>query len=149
MTVLRVLIGGVLFGLTVFSTVANAGPTVTVTVKNIGVEDAVYTVVTANEASTKQNASPTPEVTVRGGTLTTYRVQSKVSPDANAAMVRYVMGRKVCQFSTTYTLGVGSGGVRVPKWNKTATPSAGAVCTANITSFDATTREWNVEFTMK
>lgn len=144
-----VFLGGLFTGVMVFSVGSFAGPAVEVTFRNLGSEEAIYTVVTSNEATTRLNAQPKPREHVPGQAMDAYSVQSKTSPDANAAVVRYVIGRKTCEFSTTYVLGVGSGGVRVPKWNKAATPSGGAVCTANITSFNATTREWKTEFTMR
>lgn len=131
-----------------FAGMAHAGPPVEVTFKNLGTEPALYKVETTNEASTYQNASPKPQTSVSVGSSNSYRVQNIISPNANAAIVRYTMGRKICVFGTTY-VNVPSGGVTVPKWNKTATPSGGATCTANITYFDAHSHAWRVEFTMK
>jgi hypothetical protein len=39
--------------------------------------------------------------------------------------------------------------LKIPKWNKTATASGGAICTATITSTNLTTYAWTVDFVMK
>lgn len=132
--------------------VAYAGPPVAVTFKHVGAAGApaaVYTIITANETSTYANASPKPATNVDQGASNTYSVQSLISPDVNFANVRYKMGSKECVFTTTYVNQLVSGGVKVPVWNKTATPSGGAVCTANITSTNISTHAWSVEFTMR
>lgn len=130
------------------ATTAQAGPPVTVTFKNLGTEAAVYTVVTGNEMSTQRNArSPSP--TVDAGRSDSYIVQSTVSPDTSYATVRYVMGVKACVFTTTFSKLPAAGGVRVPKWTKTATPGGGAVCTANSRVTSLASHAWAAEFTMK
>lgn len=85
-----------------FAGMAHAGPPVEVTFKNLGTEPALYKVETTNEASTYQNASPKPQTSVSVGSSNSYRVQNIISPNANAAIVRYTMGRKICVFGTTY-----------------------------------------------
>lgn len=127
---------------------AVAGPKVDVTFKNLSSEKVVYTIVTNNEMSTSLNAKPKPR-DVESLESDVYSVQSMLSPDVNSAMVRYVSGRKSCAFGTTFVFTFGAGGFKVPQWNKHATPSGGAVCTAVITSFNAATYAWAVEFTMK
>lgn len=78
-----------------------------------------------------------------------------ISPDANAATVRYTMGGKTCVFGTTFVNTVIGGGLitgsltKIPQWNKTATASGGATCNATITSQNLSTYAWSVEFTMK
>jgi len=131
---------------------AYAGPPVAITFKHVGATgtpDAVYTIITANETSTYANASPKPATPIQAGTSNSYQVQSLISPDANFANVRYKIGSKECVFTTTYVNMLVGGGVKVPSWNKTATPSGGAVCTANITSTNIATHAWSVEFTMR
>lgn len=133
---------------------AYAGPPVTVTFKNLGDEVANYTIVTVNESSTHATASPKPAPTVNPSNSDTCRVQSNVSANGNAALVRYRMGNrplggKECTFSTTYVNMISSGGSMTPQWNKNANASGGAVCTATITSFNFTTHAWAVEFTMR
>lgn len=132
-----------------FAGMAHAGPPVEVTFKNLGTEPALYKVETTNEASTYQYASPKPRSALDAGETERYSVQRTLSPDVNAAQVRYTMGRKTCAFGTTYVNTPGAGGIIVPKWNKAATPSGGATCTATITSINAADRSWRVEFTMK
>ncbi|MCW7763965.1 hypothetical protein [Photorhabdus luminescens] len=130
---------------------AYAGPAVAVTFKHlgeVGSADAVYTPVTNNEAGTYANARPTPKTSVMQGKSDYYLVQSPLSPDVNYAMVRYKIGLKTCEFMTTFVNGYVNG-VKVPKWNKGATPSGRAVCNATITSTNFLTYEWSVEFTMK
>ena len=128
--------------------VVHAGPPVEVTFKNLGSQNADLKLVTSNESSTYLIASPTPAQTVPPGTQLTFEVQRQVSPDVNAAMVRYSMGSKTCAFGTTFQVRVLSGGIKQPQWTKTATPSGGATCTATITRMQAD-YSWAVEFTMK
>ncbi|RMS10851.1 hypothetical protein ALP72_03284 [Pseudomonas coronafaciens pv. coronafaciens] len=135
---------------TLFSIVAaHAGPPVTVVFKNLGTEVAEYKSVTRNEMSAKQNARSPIESNVRPGGLDTYSIQSKISPDTNYASVRYVMGSKACAFSTTFIKAQGAGGVKLPKWNRTATPEGGAICTATSRVTSLSTYAWTAEFTMK
>jgi hypothetical protein len=131
------------------SSVAQAGPSVHVTFKNQGAAEAVYTVSGRNEVGTNANASPRPDIKVGAGRTDSYKVQSNLSLDANYAVVRYQMGSKVCQFSTTFVNAFIRSGVKVPKWNKSAVASGGAVCTATITATNFSTYAWSVEFTMK
>ncbi|WP_082765995.1 hypothetical protein [Azotobacter vinelandii] len=131
---------------------AYAGPPVTVTFKHVGSTGsaaATYSTVTSNETSTYANATPKPATNVTAGSTNTYTVQSTISPDTNYAVARYKIGSKTCIFSTTYVNTLGAGGVKIPSWNKSATASGGATCTANITSTNISTHEWAVEFTMK
>ncbi|MCX7078897.1 MAG: hypothetical protein NTV76_06045 [Pseudomonas sp.] len=128
---------------------ALAGPPVTVTFKNVGSTNAIYKVVTNNEASTHINANPKPDTPVKSGEIDTYIVQSHISPDANYANVRYTMGGKICTFLATFVASPGPLGSKIPKWRNTATPGGGATCTAKSTSLNATTYAWSVEFTMK
>ena len=125
-----------------------AGPKVDVTVKNQGAETMVLKLVTSNESCTYQIAVPRPAQEMAPGTVSTFGVQRVVSPDVNAAMVRYTMGRKTCAFGTTFQMRLMPGGIKKPEWTKTATPSGGATCTANITG-TSTDNSWRVEFTMK
>ncbi|MGG5291456.1 hypothetical protein [Pseudomonas shirazensis] len=128
--------------------VAQAGPLVDVTFKNLGREQAVLKIVTANESSTYQVANPKPREKVEANTSTLFRVQRIISPDVNAAMVRYTMGSKTCAFGTTFQMRMMPGGIKQPQWTKTATPSGGATCAATITS-TAADYSWKVEFSMK
>ncbi|MFJ4055910.1 hypothetical protein ACIPZC_20975 [Pseudomonas sp. NPDC089743] len=127
---------------------SQAGPNVNVTFKNVGTVPAELKMVTSNETSTYQIASPKPAQRVPAGGQTNFDVQRVVSPDVNAAMVRYTIGRKTCAFGTTFQMRLLPGGIKQPQWTKTATPSGGAACTANITSTRAD-NSWTVEFTMK
>ncbi|MCA6219518.1 hypothetical protein [Photorhabdus antumapuensis] len=131
--------------------VAYAGPPVTVTFKHLGASgstDAVYTIITNNESSTYVNATPKPSSRVGPGGVNSYQVQSPITPDGNYAIVRYEIGNKSCVFSTTF-INTYVNGVKIPKWNKGATPSGGAVCNATITYTNYLTYAWSVEFTMK
>lgn len=127
---------------------ALAGPNVNVTFKNLATENAILKMVTSNETSTYQIAQPRPAQTVGPGALTIFDVQRVVSPDVNAAMVRYTQGRKTCAFGTTFQMRVLPGNIKQPQWTKTATPSGGATCTATITRTNSD-YSWPVEFTMK
>jgi hypothetical protein len=128
---------------------AQAGPPVAITFKNLGTEAAHYTVVTPNEMSTQRNARSPIHPEVRAGASNSYTVQSTVSPDTSFASVRYVMGAKACVFTTTFSKLPAAGGVRVPKWTRTATPGGGAVCTATSRVTDLSSHAWAAEFTMK
>ncbi len=121
---------------------AFAGPPVSVNFKNLGTADATYTIITSNEATTSVNAVPKPVTTVKAGGADTYVVQSNISPLAT-------IGSKTCTFLATYVAMAGPLGSTTPKWNNTATPSGGAVCTAKVTSTNISTYAWSVEFTMK
>ncbi|WP_094188365.1 hypothetical protein ACTACG_19650 [Pseudomonas syringae] len=128
---------------------AHAGPPVTVTFKNLGSDVAEYKVVTRNELSTQRNTRTTIAPNVQPGDSDSYSTQSTLSPDTNYASVRYVMGSKVCVFSTTFIKLPGAGGVKVPKWNRTANSEGGAVCTATSRATNLSTYAWAAEFTMK
>ena len=101
----------------------------------------------ANETSTYQIANPKPHDEVKPGESIRFTVQRLVSPDSNGAMLRYSQGRKSCAFSTTFVMMM-SGGIKQPKWNKTATPAGGATCTAVNSGFSSN-YAWKAEFTMK
>lgn len=132
------------------ATAAIAGPPVTVTFKNNNTTtDATYKIVTTNESSTYANASPKPATTVSKLGSNSYAVTSLISPDVNYANVRYKIGTKECVFGTTFVNALQPGGYKIPKWNKTATGSGGAICTATITSTNLTTYAWTVDFVMK
>ena len=132
------------------ATAAIAGPPVTVTFKNNNTTtDATYAIVTSNESSTYANASPKPATTVSKLGSNSYAVTSLISPDGNYANVRYKIGSKTCVFSTTFVNALQPGGYKIPQWNKTATASGGAICTATITSTNLTTYAWTVDFVMK
>lgn len=132
------------------ATAAIAGPPVTVTFKNNNTTtDATYAIVTSNESSTYANASPKPATTVSKLGSNSYAVTSLISPDVNYANVRYKIGSKTCVFSTTFVNALQPGGYKIPQWNKTATASGGAICTATITSTNLTTYAWTVDFVMK
>ncbi|RMN08034.1 hypothetical protein ALQ65_100776 [Pseudomonas syringae pv. coriandricola] len=128
---------------------AHAGPPVTVTFKNLGTEVAEYKTVTRNELSTQRNTRTTIAPKVQPGDSDSYSTQSTLSPDTNYASVRYVMGSKVCIFSTTFIKLHGAGGVKVPKLNRTANSEGGAVCTATSRATNLSTYAWAAEFTMK
>ncbi|MDY0935043.1 hypothetical protein [Pseudomonas viridiflava] len=128
---------------------AQAGPPVTVTFKNLGTERAEYRPINRNELSTQMNARTPISPVVEGGDSIHYVVQSNLSPDTNYASVRYAMGSKVCTFSTTFIKAPGAGGAKVPKWNRTASPEGGAVCTATSRVTNFSTHAWAAEFTMK
>lgn len=128
---------------------AYAGPPVTVTFKNNATAEATYTIITSNESSTYANASPKPATKVPAGTNNAYAVTSLISPDANYAVVRYRIGTKECVFSTTFVNALQPGGYKIPTWNKTATATNGATCTATITSYNLTTYAWTVDFVMR
>lgn len=138
----------VALALVVVSGVVQAGPPVDVTFKNHSDVTVVYQAVGANGTSTQINAQPRPSGEVPAGAISRYTVQSNISPDANYAVVSYRAGSKVCKFTTTYLKGF-QNGVRVPKWNKSATAEGGARCEVKITTVNYATHAWAVEFAMR
>ncbi|WP_353125953.1 hypothetical protein [Dickeya chrysanthemi] len=134
---------------------AYAGPVVGITFKNLSNETATYKPITNNEISTNAIANPKPTTQVAAQNSVNYSVQNTISPDVNAAVVRYTIGGKTCVFSTTFINTIIPGGaftgkiLKAPKWTKNAEASGGAVCNATITSQNFSTYAWNVEFTMK
>lgn len=126
---------------------ALAGPPVEVTFRNLGTESVKLQLTNTNETSTYQIANPKPHHEVKPGESIRFTVQRLVSPDTNGAMLRYSQGRKSCAFSTTFVMMM-SGGIKQPKWNKTATPAGGATCTAVNSGFSSN-YAWKAEFTMK
>lgn len=138
----------VALALVVTSGMVQAGPAVDVTFKNNSAEKVSYHAVGQNGLSTQLNARPRPIAEVESGSMSHYRVQSNISPDANYAVVTYRAGSKVCNFTTTYLKGF-QNGVRVPKWNKNATAEGGARCEVKITTVNYATHAWAVEFVMK
>ncbi|MFJ4383993.1 hypothetical protein ACIP02_06570 [Pseudomonas sp. NPDC089408] len=126
---------------------ALAGPPVEVTFRNLGTGPVTLELTNANETSTYQIAKPQPKQVVKAGETIMIKVQRLVSPDTNGAMLRYTDGRRTCAFSTTFVMMM-SGGIKLPKWNKTATPTGGATCTAVNSGF-AANYAWKAEFTMK
>lgn len=141
----QILIAG---GSLLLAGMVQAGPPVDVTIKNLGSQPATMTLVTSNESSTYQIANPQPSKTIQPGASTFMRVQRVISPDVNAAMIRYTIGGKTCAFGTTFQLKTSANGIKQPVWTKTATPSGGAICTATITG-TAADYSWKVEFTLK
>jgi hypothetical protein len=103
---------------------------------------AAYSITNTVQAVTNANANPEPQNTVPAGGTDIYTVGPVVS-SVTTAEVLYKIGSKQCVFHTDFTF---SG---TPKWNKSATSSGGAICTATITYVNATTYDWNVTFTMK
>ncbi|KPX59731.1 hypothetical protein ALP66_00343 [Pseudomonas amygdali pv. photiniae] len=145
----KTLLASLAFATLCTSVTAQAGPAVTVTFKNLGSEVAEYKPVTRNEISARLNAKSPINSAVPPGGSDTYSMQSTLSPDTSYASVRYVMGSKVCVFSTTFIKLPGAGGAKVPKWNKTANSEGGAVCTATSRATNLSTYAWAAEFTMK
>ncbi|RMP84696.1 hypothetical protein ALQ15_101161 [Pseudomonas syringae pv. actinidiae] len=145
----KTLLASLAFATLCTSVTAQAGPPVTVTFKNLGTEVAEYKPVTRNEMSTRLNARTAIAPKVQIGDSNVYSVQSTLSPDTSYASVRYVMGSKVCVFSTTFIKLPGTGGAKVPKWNRTANSEGGAVCTATSRATNLSTYAWAAEFTMK
>jgi hypothetical protein len=135
--------------LMVLTGIAEAGPAVQVTVRNMTTDAAVYVVTSNNETSTQLNASPKPKATIYARESDSFSVKSNISPDTNWATVRYRAGAKQCAFNTTFVNMIGAGGIKTPKWEKSATSANGAVCTATITRTNYSDYTWAVEFVMK
>ena len=128
---------------------ALAGPEVRVTFKNLGNKAAVYSPLDSNQFATQNNSSPRPKKEVEEDDSDFYTVQSQLSPLVNYAHVRYVMGSKSCEFLSSYVSTIGFAGARIPKWNHSATPSGGAICTIRSTGTRLSDYSWSVEMTMR
>ncbi|GFM87550.1 hypothetical protein PSCICO_29490 [Pseudomonas cichorii] len=144
----KLLLPSLAFATMAVAATAQAGPPVTVTFKNLGTAPAEHKVVTTNERSTLLYVKEPIDAIVAPGGSDTYVVQT-ILPDSGYASVRYAIGTKVCVFSTTFTNTIATGGVKVPRWTRTATPSGGAVCTATSSVTNLSTYAWSAEFTMK
>lgn len=123
-----------------------AGPSVTVTFKNNSDMDAEYDAV-GSSAVSYAAASPKPGVTVPPGRTDIYVVTGALSPDVTSVIFQYKIGRKVCKFKTSYLKLPGRGAA--PRWVKGEEASGGARCDAKITSTNASTHAWSVEFSMR
>lgn len=124
-----------------------AGPSATVTFKNLGTKTVTYTPITNNEFITKTNASPTPEASIIPNSTDTYRIQN--NSDYTHANLRYQSGNKKCVYLSTFVTAPGPGATKIPKWNNAATPSGGATCTIKTTRTNPSTYAWSIEITMK
>ncbi|MDR2450630.1 MAG: hypothetical protein LBE85_02420 [Candidatus Accumulibacter sp.] len=124
---------------------------VTVTFKNEHASQAAtYHTTNSIESVTYANANPKPSNTVEAGDTIVFTV-AQITSLVTTAQIRYKIGSKQCVFHTAFTGTPPSilGGGVIPNWTKSATPSGGATCTANITSANASTFDWTVTFTMK
>ena len=131
------------------TSLVHAGPPVFITFKNNNKgSGATYTIITDNDASTYTNAYPKPAKIVPKESTNSYAVTSPINSDMNYATVHYKIGNKECVFSTSFVNTLLNNKVKGPVWNKNATPTNGAICTAIITSFNLDTYSWTVDFTM-
>ena len=129
--------------------VANAGPQVTVNFKNETNENATYVRgSSSNESTTYSNASPKPGA-VAAGTSTSFNVRPSGASPISYATVRYQAGFKTCQFTTSYMMNSTPGGVRTPKWNRSAVSGGGARCDVTLTSVNYSNHNWVVSFVMR
>lgn len=127
----------------------NAAPQVTVNFKNNTGDDAVYTRgSSSNELATYENASPKPANVVAGGSYG-FNVRPQGPSPITYATVRYQAGFKSCQFTTSYLMTSTPGGVRAPKWNKSAISGGGARCEVSVTSVNYSNHDWVVSFNMR
>lgn len=122
---------------------AQAGPTIRVTVKNLGNVQAEYSVSGTNEALTNANANPKPTDTIDPQQSSYFEVRDQRNPAIATAVIRYSIDGKTCVFSTFYM------NPKIPKWTKDAQSNDGARCTAAITSVNASDHSWNTEFTIR
>lgn len=129
--------------------VAVATPQVAVNFINNTAEPVVYQPGSSrNEATTYSNASPKPSNVPAGGTES-YIVRATGSSPITYAMVTYKSGSKSCRFTTSYLMNATPGGVRTPKWNKSAVASGGARCDISITSVNYSSHDWSVNLIMR
>jgi hypothetical protein len=128
---------------------ANAAPQVTVNFFNNTGDNAAYVRgSTKNETTTYLNASPSPSE-VAAGAFSTFVVRGTTSSPIVYATVRYQAGVKSCQFTTSYLMNTSRGGVRAPKWNRSAVAGGGAKCEAVVTFVNFSSHDWVVNFSMR
>jgi hypothetical protein len=129
--------------------VVSAAPKVTVNFQNNTAEDADYIRGGhSNELTTYLNALPKPNKVVAGG-FSSFTVGANGSSPITYATVRYQAGIKSCQFTTSYLMSSTPGGLRTPKWNRSAVSSGGAKCDVSVTSVNYSNHDWVVSFTMR
>ena len=127
----------------------SAGPQVTVNFKNETDENAVYVRgSSSNEQTTYSNASPKPDA-VAAGASTSFNVRPSGASPISYATVRYQAGFKTCQFTTSYLMSSTPGGIRTPKWNRSAVSGGGARCDVTVTSVNYSNHNWVVNFIMR
>lgn len=126
-----------------------AAPKVVVNFKNNTADDALYVRDNSrNDVATYLNASPKPGKVVAGGS-SSFTVSANGTSPITYATVRYQAGVKSCQFTTSYLMSTTLGGVPMPKWNRSAIASGGAICDVNVTSVNYSNHDWNVSFVMR
>ena len=134
------------------SHLAQAGPPVHITVKNLGDQEMHYQ---STSAMTQAHASPTPALSIKGQSSNSFSVVNAALPDVTTASLRYTMGNKACDFRTSYINSIVPGGLfsgklnTAPKWDKKATGSGNATCTVTVTSTNFSDHSWSVVFTMR
>lgn len=122
---------------------AQAGPTIRVTVKNLGNAAVKYSFEGTNEALTHANATPKPADTIKPQESFNFEVRDQRNPAIATAVVRYGADGKTCVFSTFYI------NPKLPKWTKDAQASGRVRCNATITAINASDHSWNIEFTIQ
>lgn len=127
---------------------AQAGPRVTVVVKNNSDNEAVYSPMNQQEMLTRSFIRSAPLDTLRPRQSDQYEVEGRLSSDVTTAFLRYKIGSKTCTFMSTYVMSVDKGRP-APKWNKGATSPDGARCEARIIKANPSSHEWTVEFSMR
>lgn len=126
-----------------------AAPQVSVNFINNTTEVATYQPGSSrNETTTYSNASPKPSSVPPSGSEG-FIVRATGSAPITYAMVTYKSGSKSCRFTTSYLMNSTTGGVRTPKWNKSAVASGGARCDISITSVNYSNHDWNVTLIMR
>lgn len=133
----------------VMGEVVHAAPKVIVNFKNNTADDAMYVRGNSrNEVTTYLNASPKPGKVVAGSS-SSFTVSANGTSPITYASVRYQAGVKSCQFTTSYLMNSTPGGVRTPKWNRSAIASGGAKCDVSVTSVNYSSHDWIVSFIMR
>ncbi len=134
------------------SHLAQAGPPVHITVKNLSDQEMHYQ---STSAMTHAHASPTPALSIKGLNSNSFTVVNTALADITTASLRYTIGNKACEFRTSYIKSVAPGGLfsgklnTVPKWDKKAIGSGNATCTVTVTSTSFSDHSWSVVFTMR
>lgn len=128
---------------------ALATPQVTVNFTNNTAEPVVYQPGSSrNETTTYSNASPKPSSVLAGGSES-YTVRATGGSPITYAMVTYRSGSKSCRFTTSYLMSSTPGGIKTPKWNKSAVANGGARCDISITSVNYSSHDWSVNLIMR
>jgi hypothetical protein len=125
---------------------AASASTVSVIVINDSAEKVTFQPISKNEHNTAIHAAPQVAQVVESHRQAMFHVAPYITQDVNFAAVRYRSQTRQCAFLTSY-VNTYTRGMRIPKWNHSATGKAG--CTSRIVRADPVSHDWTVEFRIR